>query len=58
MNTMKIQSDQIIPYQMPVDEILAAFGTDARNGLSEKKAHERLNRYGKNELMYPLKIRW
>ena len=51
MNTMKIQSDQIIPYQMPVDEILAAFGTDARNGLSEKKAHERLNRYGKNELI-------
>ena len=51
MNTMTIQTDHIIPYQQPVDEVLAAFGTDARSGLSEKEAQERLNRYGKNELM-------
>jgi Ca2+-transporting ATPase len=51
MNTMTIQPDHIIPYQQPVDEVLTAFGGDARNGLSEKEAQERLNRYGKNELI-------
>ena len=51
MDTMTIQPDHIIPYQQPVDEVLAAFGTDARTGLSEKEAKERLIRYGKNELM-------
>ena len=51
MDTMTIQPDHIIPYQQPVDEVLAAFGTDARTGLSEKEAKERLSRYGKNELI-------
>jgi Ca2+-transporting ATPase len=51
MNIMTIQPDLIIPYQQPVDEVLATFGTDDRTGLSEKEAQERLSRYGKNELM-------
>ncbi|MDQ1254033.1 MAG: P-type Ca2+ transporter type [Euryarchaeota archaeon] len=51
MDTMTIQPDHIIPYQQPVNEVLAAFGTDARTGLSEKEAKERLIRYGKNELI-------
>lgn len=48
---MTAQPDQIIPYQEPVPEVLNALGTDARNGLSEREAQERLQKYGKNELM-------
>ncbi len=51
MNTMTIQQDHMIPYQQPIDEVLTALGTDARTGLSEREAHERLTRYGKNELI-------
>lgn len=48
---MTIQRDQIVPYQQPVNEVLTALDTDARSGLSEREALERLDRYGKNELM-------
>ena len=51
MSTMTIQRDQIVPYQQPVNEVLTALDTDARSGLSEREALERLDRYGKNELM-------
>ena len=37
-------------YRRPVDEILAALGTDARLGLSAEDARTRLQRYGRNEL--------
>src|SRR5690606_30871660 len=37
-------------YRQTVDEVLAALETDARSGLSERQAKERLARYGKNEL--------
>ncbi|HHV24504.1 MAG TPA: cation-translocating P-type ATPase [Methanosarcina sp.] len=48
---MTIQKDQTIPYRQSVNEVLTALNTDARSGLSEGEALERLDRYGKNELM-------
>ena len=50
MSTATIQQDQITAYQQPVDEVLAALGTDAQRGLSEGEARARLESYGKNEL--------
>ena len=38
------------PYRQPVDEVLAALGTDARLGLSFAEARARLESYGRNEL--------
>ena len=38
------------PYRQPVDEVLAALGTDARGGLGEEEARRRLERHGRNEL--------
>ncbi len=40
-----------VPYQQAVQEVLAAFGTDAQRGLTEDEARLRLARYGRNELM-------
>lgn len=37
-------------YRHTVDEVLAAFHSDARNGLSRAEAESRLQKYGKNEL--------
>ncbi len=39
------------PYRLTVDEVAAALGTDARNGLSEQDAQSRLEQYGRNELV-------
>src|SRR4051812_34007996 len=39
-----------IPYQRSARDIIAALGSDARSGLREPEARERLARYGKNEL--------
>ena len=50
MSTATIQRNQIIAYQQPVDEVLAALDTDARRGLSQGEAQARLERFGKNEL--------
>src|SRR5512146_1310563 len=50
MNASGSQQDRIPFYQRPVDEVLAAFDTDMRNGLSEEEARARLEKYGKNEL--------
>ena len=50
MSTATIQRNQITAYQQPIDQVLAALGTDARRGLSEGEAQARLKRYGKNEL--------
>jgi Ca2+-transporting ATPase len=38
------------PSRQPVDQVLAALGTDARRGLSEAEARARLQRDGRNEL--------
>jgi P-type Ca2+ transporter type 2C len=51
MSTATLQPDQVAPYRQPVDAVLAALGTDARLGLSQREARARLERYGKNELM-------
>lgn len=48
---MVIRLDQIIPYRQTVTEVLTAFNTDSRSGLSEGEARERLDKYGRNELM-------
>ena len=42
--------DQAPPYRRPVDEVVAALGTDARQGLSREEVRRRLERYGRNEL--------
>ena len=38
------------PYRQPVNEVLAALGTDAQLGLSEAEARARLKSHGRNEL--------
>ena len=50
MSDADFRPDRIIAYQTPVGEVLAAFGTDARSGLSREEARARLERYGRNEL--------
>ena len=44
------QRANFAPYLQSVDDVLAAVGTDARTGLSERQARERLERHGRNEL--------
>ncbi|MGB9928613.1 MAG: cation-translocating P-type ATPase [Methanosarcina sp.] len=48
---MTIQPDNTISYHQSVEEVLTGLGTDTRNGLSGKEAQERLEKYGKNELL-------
>jgi Ca2+-transporting ATPase len=50
MSTAALQQIQKPPYQQPVEEVLVAFNTDARRGLSKGEARARLERYGRNEL--------
>jgi Ca2+-transporting ATPase len=50
MSAGTIQQDQRSPFQQPVDEVLAAFETEAQKGLSERGVRARLERYGRNEL--------
>jgi P-type Ca2+ transporter type 2C len=50
MGTATIEPDQIPPYQQPVDEVLAALGTDGRHGLSQEEVRARLEHHGRNEL--------
>lgn len=38
-------------HQQPFEKVVAALGTDLRNGLSEPDARERLERFGRNELI-------
>ncbi|HEX7045353.1 MAG TPA: cation-translocating P-type ATPase [Burkholderiales bacterium] len=38
------------PYRRPAAEVVAALGSDAKRGLSEREARARLARYGPNEL--------
>ena len=39
------------PHRQTADDVLAALGTDARSGLTQEQAQERLRRYGRNELV-------
>ena len=50
MSAMIGELDPMPAYQLPVDDVLAWLGTDARRGLSAEEAHARLKRYGRNEL--------
>jgi P-type Ca2+ transporter type 2C len=45
-----IEKIQSTAYQLTVDEVLSALGTDAQRGLSEAEARARLEKYGKNEI--------
>ncbi|MHB1191791.1 MAG: cation-translocating P-type ATPase [Longimicrobiales bacterium] len=38
------------PWQRPASDVLATFGTDARDGLTDEEAAARLSRIGRNEL--------
>ena len=50
MGIVTLQRDHLSAYQQPVDKVLAALDTDARDGLSAGEARARLVKYGKNEL--------
>ncbi|HEU4509097.1 MAG TPA: cation-translocating P-type ATPase [Pyrinomonadaceae bacterium] len=50
MSATLLQRKPTEPYQQTVDEVVAAFNTDARSGLSQAEAHARLEKYGPNEL--------
>ena len=42
--------DSSTAYRRPIDDLIAALGTDRHDGLSEDEARRRLERYGRNEL--------
>lgn len=44
------------PYSKKVEELIHELGTDPERGLSEKEAHERLQKFGKNKLKEKKKI--
>ena len=50
MSDAEVQSQRTEAYQQEVDEVLLAFGTDARRGLSDGEVRTALERYGKNDL--------
>jgi len=51
MSVLSTHPHSTPPHQQPVDTVIAAMRTDARHGLSEAEAHERLERDGRNELI-------
>lgn len=50
MSIATIEHAQEDAYRRSVDDVVAVLGTDARSGLNEAEAQDRLRRYGKNEL--------
>lgn len=50
MNIDTIAPDEMEPHRQTADDVLGALGTDARSGLTQGQAQERLRRYGRNEL--------
>ncbi|MCK6561793.1 cation-translocating P-type ATPase [candidate division KSB1 bacterium] len=58
MSTGTMRQNQANPYQQPVEEVLAAFDTDAHRGLSKAEARARLETYGKNELTAEKPVPW
>jgi hypothetical protein len=44
MSATAVHLDQVPAYQQPFEEVLAALGTDARQGLSEDEARARPKR--------------
>ena len=47
---MRAATDLSIAYRVPVEDVLAALDTDARQGLTAAEARARLARVGPNEL--------
>jgi Ca2+-transporting ATPase len=45
-----ISTDLAAAYQQPVEEVIAALGSDAEHGLTTEEARRRLAKYGPNEL--------
>jgi Ca2+-transporting ATPase len=58
MTAATIELGRAAPYQQDVDQVLTILGADARNGLTEKEARARLERYGKNELTAEKRVPW
>jgi P-type Ca2+ transporter type 2C len=50
MNIDPLTPDEMEPHRQTTDDLLAALGTDARSGLTQAQARERLRRYGHNAL--------
>jgi len=50
MDVATTQPVQMAPYRHSVEEVVTAFKTDARLGLSQAEAQARLKRYGRNEM--------
>jgi P-type Ca2+ transporter type 2C len=50
MSAAQVQHERTDAYRQSVKEVLTAFGTDARQGLSAGEVRARLERYGTNEL--------
>src|SRR6201991_605914 len=50
MSAIRLQRKPTEPYQQSIDEVLAAFSSDPRLGLSPAEAQARLEKYGRNEL--------
>lgn len=48
--TQEKAKDSLGNYQASIEDILATFRTDARRGLSDSEARDRLGTYGKNEM--------
>ena len=44
-------ADPSPPYRQPIDEVVAALGTDVQRGLSGSEAQSRLRQHGRNELV-------
>lgn len=47
---MAAQPNSVPAYQQPFELVVAALGSDARQGLSHEEARARLEKYGRNEL--------
>jgi Ca2+-transporting ATPase len=50
MTTAAASPDPLVFHQKPVEEVLAALGSDPARGLSQEETRARLQRYGRNEL--------
>jgi Ca2+-transporting ATPase len=54
----RASSARLEPYQQPVEELVAALGTDVHRGLSDGEARARLERFGRNELAAEQPVPW
>jgi|GEM_PF-3446592 len=50
MSAAPVRIPETVPYRQSAGDVLAAFGSDARQGLSEEEARAQLELHGRNEL--------